>query len=117
MPHYDSFDICDAHHCYWSLWHAEAITKRDWAIYSHPSRKNKRLEAANVPLHRLNYRNPSVDGAPGKLTENGAEIYMALIHRYEDYRDYLEQHEEMERDFPNLPLLPRGERNERIHHD
>lgn len=74
MPYFDRFDICEAH-CL-----LEWDYNVDGWLRERPSNQ-RRMESTGVQLHRMQFQ-PSMGLCYDSLTENGQEIYDALVVRY-----------------------------------
>lgn len=72
MSTYDSFDICEAYWLYYCYWHSGGLTARD--------RAHKR--SISCQLEALRFR-PAMDLSEETLTDNGKEIYAALVAKWE----------------------------------
>ena len=74
MPHFDRFDICEAH----------AVLEWDYNLggwlHERPSNQRRR-EATAVQLIRMQFK-PRPDLSYETLTENGKEIYDELVMKY-----------------------------------
>lgn len=74
MASYDSFDICEAH----------CVLEWDYNVggwlRERPSNQRRR-EATSCQLHRIGFK-PSWHLCYETLTDNGKEIYDALVARY-----------------------------------
>ena len=74
MPHFDRFDICEAH----------AVLEWDYNLggwlHERPSNQRRR-EATAIQLIRMQFK-PRPDLSYETLTENGKEIYDELIMKY-----------------------------------
>ena len=74
MPHFDRFDICEAH----------AVLEWDYNLdgwlRERPSNQRRR-EATAIQLIRMQFK-PRPDLSYETLTENGKEIYDELVMKY-----------------------------------
>ena len=74
MPHFDRFDICEAH----------AVLEWDYnlggLLRERPSNQRRR-EATAIQLIRMQFK-PRPDLSYETLTENGKEIYDELVMKY-----------------------------------
>jgi len=74
MPHFDRFDICEAH----------AVLEWDYNLggwlHERPSNQRRR-EATAIQLIRMQFK-PRPDLSYETLTENGKEIYDELVMKY-----------------------------------
>jgi hypothetical protein len=74
MPYFDRFDICEAH----------AVLEWDYnvgGIVMERAQNAKRMESTGVQLSRMQFK-PSPMLSSDTLTENGREIYDALVGKY-----------------------------------
>jgi hypothetical protein len=74
MPYFDRFDICEAH----------CVLEWDYNVggwlHERPSNQ-RRMEATSIQLARMQF-SPRPDLSSETLTENGREIYDALVQRF-----------------------------------
>jgi len=75
MPYFDRFDICEAY----------AVLENDYNINGwlreRPSNQ-RRMESTSYQLHRMGFGLNSAVSEYEDLTENGKEIYDALVKRW-----------------------------------
>jgi hypothetical protein len=74
LPYFDRFDICEAH----------AVLEWDYNVggWLHERPRNRRFrEATSIQLARIEFR-PAPSLCFDTLSENGQDIYRALVERY-----------------------------------
>ena len=75
MAYFDRFDICEAY----------ALIEAHYNVggwLRERASNQRRRESIGVQLHRMQYRPSPFAGTFEHLTENGREIYEALVARY-----------------------------------
>lgn len=75
MPYFDRFDICEAYLLVEMLWNVGG------QLHERESNRRRR-ESTGVQLHRIAFAPSPVLSGPENLTENGREIFDALLERY-----------------------------------
>ena len=73
--YFDKFDICEAYFVYMMLWHSGGLTERD--------RQLNRNDSISCQLHRIKFTPSPLIRDENDLTENGREIYDALVEKWE----------------------------------
>ena len=77
--YFDRFDICEAYYLYVVDWNIRGVTNR----WYNTSRRYRQAQSINAQLFRMKFRPRLLLWRDTDLTENGLEIYNALIEKWE----------------------------------
>lgn len=87
--YFDRFDICEAYWMYYCLWHNGGLTRRCRKRNADTGKLNRGIA---VQLSRMRFKPaPSLD--LDSLSDNGKDIYEALVQKHEGTTDPIKRDE------------------------